>query len=91
LLGIVDRPDLDALHACDNGGIGCVNPAHLWAGTAGDNMRDAYRKGRRLAQRKTTCPRGHPYSRRRDRGVKCRTCEAAKQRERYRKQRELHV
>lgn len=37
-------PGMDVLHSCDNRG--CFNPAHLFAGTASDNMLDMYRKGR---------------------------------------------
>ena len=46
-------------HSCDNPI--CVNPAHLWAGTQTDNMRDCSRKGR-MVFRGETCAHGHPWS-----------------------------
>jgi hypothetical protein len=61
-------PDgLFVLHRCDVRH--CLNPAHLFLGTHGDNMRDMFAKRRDPAglgihyqQQKTHCPMGHPLS-----------------------------
>lgn len=51
---------LDVCHACDNPP--CVRPSHLWVGTHGDNMRGAYRKGRKKATRHAPPGEAHPMA-----------------------------
>lgn len=80
---------LFACHACDNPS--CVNPKHIWPGTAKENIQDAERKGRMVhnnpgyRQHWTHCVKGHefdeantyfhPSGRR-----QCRKCRAAGER-----------
>lgn len=69
--------NLFVLHRCDNPP--CVNPAHLFLGTARDNALDMVGKGRAANQRKDHCPQGHEYDEANTRhgpqgDRSCRTC-----------------
>lgn len=88
-------PALFACHRCDNPP--CVNPAHLYWGTAADNARDVverqgvWNKG----QRSSVCPRGHAIVGDNLRVVgglhKCRECDNARSREYQRRKRAERV
>lgn len=47
-------------HTCDVRN--CINPAHLFLGTAADNNRDCGNKGRHHNGKKTHCKRGHEFT-----------------------------
>lgn len=49
-----------ACHRCNNPG--CVNLAHIYAGSSKDNTADQIRAGTFMALLKTHCPQGHPLS-----------------------------
>ena len=68
---------MHVLHECDNRK--CVNIEHLFLGTHTDNMQDMATKGRHHNQRKTHCPKGHPYDEKNTRELSgnrrgCRAC-----------------
>lgn len=72
---LVDRPvprGMSACHHCDNPS--CVNPDHLFIGTARDNKDDQIRKGRLwFNPRGTHCANGHSFIQRGNR-QRCNQC-----------------
>lgn len=59
ILGLRRGDPRDACHTCDVRG--CVEPAHLYAGTRSRNIRDAVERRRHFQVKKTHCRNGHPY------------------------------
>lgn len=82
VMGFDLNPKIMVCHKCDNPP--CFNTAHLFFGTASENVRDAVIKKRQKESRKTHCPKGHPYMGKNlviDQGKrKCRICKNARMR-----------
>lgn len=81
-------PGRMVLHHCDNPA--CINPTHLYAGTAADNSRDRSVRKRDRGWARPSCGKGHLFTERNTYQVgkgsrDCRTCRAARARTYYSK------
>lgn len=75
--------DLFVCHSCDVPA--CVNPSHLWLGTARDNARDMHKKMRNKQARITHCPKGHEHTPENkvpsSKARRCKTCRSLRMQE----------
>jgi HNH endonuclease len=94
--GRLPAPGMQINHHCDNRW--CRNPEHVYEGTAAQNTKDMFARGRAHAQQITHCPHEHEYtpdniywqkSKRPDGapGRVCKKCTLRGQRARYQQKR----
>lgn len=79
ILGLGVGVPLDACHRCDDPT--CVEPGHLYAGTARENAKDSVARGRNPNALRTHCGRGHEFTERntyRNAGDTRRYCRACR-------------